>query len=402
MTTHHGPEGAGGEFDPERDSEHDGSDEDLSSREETTESTSSKDPAWLSDDELEAHVLHTVQRMNVLEAELAAGVAELDRRSVPDRKHVLTTKQWLRHACRMSASRAATILRVGRALEEMPAATDHARSGSITPDGLRMLAAARHDHPHEFADHEAVLADAATYLGSKDLRRAIDHWKQQVAYPGALGDIDDAKRRRRISCNRTWDGMWSVSGLLDPESGHVLDTALRARSAAANLDPSDDRTPGQRTADALVDVCRFSLDHDDTLETSGGAKPHITVDVDFRTIAATGDEPDGRLPEVDGMPITPEDARRLACDGGIVRMITDGPSRILDVGRSTRTIPAAIRRAVERRDRGCAWTGCDALTSWCDVHHVHHWAHGGETSLDNLLLLCRRHHTAIHEGRSPP
>lgn len=402
MTTHHGPEGAGGEFDPERDADHDGSDEDLSSREETTESRMSKDPGWLSDDALEAHILDTVRRMNALEAELAAGVAELDRRSVPDRKHVLTTKQWLRHACRMSASRASTILRIGRALEAMPTAAEHARAGSITPEGLRMLTAARHDHPREFRDHEAVLAEAASYLGTRDLRSAIDHWRQQVAYPAALGDVDDARRRRRLSCTRTWDGMWSVSGVLDPESGHVLDTALRARSARANLDSSDDRTPGQRTADSLVDLCRFSLDHDDTLGTSGGTRPHITVDVDYRTLAAPEDGPDGPLPEVDGMPITPEDARRLACDAGVVRIVTDGPSRVLDVGRSTRTIPTAIRRAVERRDGGCAWTGCDAPIPWCDVHHVRHWAHGGGTALDNLLLLCRRHHTAIHEGRSPP
>jgi hypothetical protein len=219
--------------------------------------------------------------------------------------------------------------------------------------------------------------------------------------------------------------MWSITGTLDPESGHVVATALRARAGSTNLDPDDRRTPVQRAADALVDVCRFSLDHDDSIETSGGTKPHITATIDVRTLAAepgdakevddkaseASDHHDQRaappherppLPDLDGLPISPEDARRLACDAGITRIITDGPSQVLDVGRTTRTIPAATRRAVEHRDGGCAWPGCDAHISWCDVHHLAHWADGGRTDLDNLLLLCRRHHTAVHEGRSPP
>ena len=464
MTIHRSPHGQGGESDPT------GSDEDLSSREETIEPAAAHDnraqaphhwphraphpaphrtgsdrspdspsspdreaattdigadaaggdqvgdAAWMSDADLEHHVVETARRLNAMEAELAMAVAELDRRGVADRRHVLSTKQWLRHACRMSADRAATVLRIGRSLEAMPTTTTLARTGAITPDALRSLAGARSDHPVEFAHHEAVLADAATYLGPRDLRRAIDHWRQQVAFPTVLAEIEETKRRRRLSCNRTWDGMWSISGTLDPESGHIVDTALRARTGSAHLDPEDRRTTVQRAADALVDLCRFALDHDTSIETSGGSKPHITATVDVRTLTAGNDEsPDDEaapvdnlaiprppLPDLDGQYISPEDARRLACDAGIARIITDGPSHVLDVGRGTRTIPAATRRAVEHRDGECAWTGCDAHTSWCDVHHIVHWAHGGSTDLDNLMLLCRRHHTAIHEGRSPP
>lgn len=438
MTFHRRPPGPGGEFDETPgDDEGTPPNEDLSSREETTEASGrsgpdagmeaspASDPGRMTDDELEAHVLATVERMNALEADLASAVAELDRRRIPDERHVLSTKQWLRKACRMSASRASTVLSMGRSLERMPITARLARSGAITPSGLRMLTSARNDHPHDFTDHEGVLADAATYLGPKDLRRAIRYWRQQIAYPDAVTEAEDKKRRRRLSCSQTWDGMWSVSGTLDPESGHVVATALRARTGSAALDPDDHRTAGQRSADALVDVCRFSLDHDDTIETSGGTKPHITATIDVRTLGSNADandlEPNGEqtdehdpvapdeppahrppLPEVDGEAITPEDARRLACDAGVTRIITDGPSQILDVGRTTRTIPPATRRAVEHRDRGCAWTGCDAHISWCDVHHVLHWAHGGPTDIDNLMLLCRRHHTAVHEGRAPP
>jgi hypothetical protein len=97
-------------------------------------------------------------------------------------------------------------------------------------------------------------------------------------------------------------------------------------------------------------------------------------------------------------PICPETARRLACDAGVVRVVTGPDGLPLDVGRVQRTAGAAIRRAVEIRDGHCVFAGCDALPEWCDVHHVVHWAHGGPTSCDNGALLCERHHTACHEG----
>jgi hypothetical protein len=198
--------------------------------------------------------------------------------------------------------------------------------------------------------------------------------------------------------------MWSINGDLDPESGHVVDTTVRALADPGNLDPDDRRSPGQRRADAVTEVCRFWLDHNDTATTSAGTKPHITVTVDYEQLADDNNiakGPDiriGMLPEIDGTPVTSEDARRLACDADIVRIITKGSSEVLDVGRATRTVPSAIRRAVEYRDRGCTWDGCDAPTSWCDAHHIEHWAHGGPTSLDNLRLLCRHHHRAMHDS----
>jgi len=98
-------------------------------------------------------------------------------------------------------------------------------------------------------------------------------------------------------------------------------------------------------------------------------------------------------------PITGEAARRIACDAGITRVITDGPSQPLDVGRRTRTIPPAIRTALVVRDRGCVFPGCDRPPPWTDAHHLVHWADGGPTNLDNLALLCRTHHRTVHERR---
>jgi hypothetical protein len=97
----------------------------------------------------------------------------------------------------------------------------------------------------------------------------------------------------------------------------------------------------------------------------------------------------------DGTDVSAETSRRLACDSGKVVMQHDAEGNILDVGRRTRTIPTPIRRALTVRDEGCQFPGCGL--KFCEAHHLKHWADGGETSLDNLVLLCRRHHRAVHE-----
>lgn len=99
----------------------------------------------------------------------------------------------------------------------------------------------------------------------------------------------------------------------------------------------------------------------------------------------------------DGTPVTAVTARRLACDAGRVVVRHDIDGSVLDVGRRTRTVPPALRRALEVRDRGCRFPGCGSR--FTDAHHIVHWADGGETRLGNLVLLCRRHHRSVHEGR---
>ena len=101
------------------------------------------------------------------------------------------------------------------------------------------------------------------------------------------------------------------------------------------------------------------------------------------------------LEDADGLRVSAETARRTACDAGAVVMRHAADGSVLDVGRKTRTIPPALRRALQARDRQCRFPGCNARR--CDAHHVRHWADGGRTRLDNLVLLCRRHHRAVHE-----
>jgi hypothetical protein len=121
----------------------------------------------------------------------------------------------------------------------------------------------------------------------------------------------------------------------------------------------------------------------------------IVVHVDGAALAA-GSESGQAVLASSGVRVSAETSRRLACDAGRVTMVHDARGNVLDVGRRTRTVPPAIRRALDQRDRGCRFPACGLR--FCDAHHIAHWADGGATRLDNLLLLCRFHHRLVHEG----
>lgn len=259
-------------------------------------------------------------------------------------------------------------------------------------DHARLLACAAVDHPQQFEDDHKVLIDAARELSPANLRKALDYWRQAHQPEHFANDEQRRFDRRKLFASPTLDGMWRLDGYSDPEGGSVVTTAFHAAMEPWALDPNDLRTTPQRRHDALVEICRFYLDHAE-VPLQGGERPHVTVLVDLAGLEGRA----GTTCELEeGGVISAEAARRLACDAGISRVITRGASEPLDVGRRTRTIPAAIRRALVVRDGGCAAPGCDRPPRWTDAHHRVHWADGGPTSLDNLVLLCRRHHRMAH------
>jgi hypothetical protein len=109
------------------------------------------------------------------------------------------------------------------------------------------------------------------------------------------------------------------------------------------------------------------------------------------------DDQPGQCEIEHGPSIAVETARRLACDASLVGVVANEKGEPLDVGRKTRSIPPALRRALNARDRGCRFPGC-THDRYVDAHHIEHWAKGGETKLSNLVTLCRFHHRKVHEG----
>ncbi len=173
-------------------------------------------------------------------------------------------------------------------------------------------------------------------------------------------------------------------------------------------DPTDGveapRTVGQRYADALVQICSEAVGR---LQAVRGVHhvPGVELvwDQSRNSLAQTadGDSINDLLPrrEIGGAgPVCDETARRIGCDATVRRLVMDGPAEVLELGRSSRLVNRAMRRSLQHRDRGCVFPGCTAPVNWCDAHHLVHWEDCGPTNLDNLVLLCRRHHVACHEG----
>ena len=167
----------------------------------------------------------------------------------------------------------------------------------------------------------------------------------------------------------------------------------------------DLRTAAQRRADALEDICRLAL-ATNQLPDHGGQRPTVTVTLDYDTLT----QQIGTATLNTGEPISASAARRIACDARIIPAVLNTNAEVLDVGRSRRLFTGPLRHALNLRDQGCTFPACDRPPAWCDGHHIRSWLNGGPTSLNNAVLLCRRHHRAVHhdgwtdhhgDGRAP-
>ncbi|HEY1330771.1 MAG TPA: DUF222 domain-containing protein, partial [Actinomycetota bacterium] len=289
-------------------------------------------------------------------------------------------------------------------LEEMPATREALGEGEISGSSVRVLVGAHDSSPEPFDEAEPMLVDAAKSLTHRELSYAVRYWRQAADAARAERAADEQHDQRRLSVSATAFGMVRVDGDLDPETGQSMITALRAvmdaeARAGGAVDP---RTPGQRRADALGEICRQWLDGKDRPAVAG-ERPHVTLTVGLEALsgerasgAGSRAVPSAPCALQDTGPVTPETARRIACDASVARIVLGPRSEPLDVGRRTPVVPAGMRRAVVARDGHCRFPGCDRPESWCDAHHVVHWADGGVTGLGNLVLMCRRHHRMVH------
>jgi hypothetical protein len=344
-----------------------------------------------------------------LEAERLRRLAELERRRCFERDGHLSVASWLSARFGMAWGSARRDVHLARALEAMPLARRALEDGDVPLSAVRVLAEARNVDPEAFSVSEGYLVHAARLHAPGDLHRIAAYWRQAAERDRATSGDDVVRARRRLHASVTFMGAVRVDGDLDPEAGESLLTALRAvMDAEARAGGQDERTPAQWRADALGEICRQWLDGQDR-PTVAGERPHVTLTVDVDALRAAGDRTapgvapglvagSARARELDHAgPVEVETARRMACDASVMRVVMTGESQPLDVGRRTPVVPPAMRRAVIVRDRTCRFPGCDRPHSWCDAHHVVHWADGGPTAVGNLVLLCRRHHRTVHE-----
>jgi hypothetical protein len=301
--------------------------------------------------------------------------------------------------CGITGREAREFLRVAEALQELPATRAAFARGELTFSKVRALTKVA------TASSEESLLELAGALTASQLERALRAFRRVAAE-----DAHEAHELEYVDYYLDDDGTLFLRARLAAEDGTLLIKALeaarervlerrRAERAQASSDPQRGTDTDAASVDpprpahveALLDLAEASLP---TVDGPGRERARVVVHIDAAALTTDGR---GRSELEDGPPISPETARRLACDADLVTQIErDGLP--LSVGRTRRTVPPALRRLLEARDgHTCCFPGCERRRH-LQAHHRHHWANGGETSLDNLVLLCSQHHRLVHEG----
>ncbi|HMJ75306.1 MAG TPA: DUF222 domain-containing protein [Iamia sp.] len=324
-----------------------------------------------------------------LEAKIVEAVCAFDDTNEWDTQEGCASMgAWLRVRGRMTASDAARLARTARRLRSLPTLRKAWLDGTISGGHVAAVVANLTDRTAPmFAAQED---DLVPVLANAEITAAVAAMKTWAAMAKELLDDDpgepDPDRTAHLS--PTLSG-GRLDANLEPEAFHAAQTALRLAMGTKTDD--DPRTITQRRHDALAEVFTHYLDHQ-TTRLGGRHRPHLNVTIGLDTLLAAK----GQGTFDDATPITAVEARRLACDANIHRVITRGDSSVLDYGRATRTISAALFSVLCLRDKGCRYPGCDRPAHMTDGHHIQHWIDHGQTAPDNLVLLCRRHHQVIH------
>ncbi|MGZ4658650.1 MAG: DUF222 domain-containing protein [Blastococcus sp.] len=337
---------------------------------------------------------------NRLDAELARTVREAEVMAAAEHDGLKTMASWLRGHGRLSPAAATRVVRMGRALADLPAVAAGAADGVIPAEAVTVLAAVTTPEHVAAATAQGVdLAAIDTALAEVAATRPHDELRQVVAhYLGRLnpdGPEPDPTEGRRFAMFRHDDGRLSFSGEVDAVAGDKVAAALEAH-AQADRPVGDTRTRSEQLADAFVQLVDNQL-ASGNLPFLRKVKPHVLAKVDLADLIDPAPGPAAAETGFKTL-ISAARARWLACDGTISRIIMGPDGRPLDFGRSQRLVPAGLRIALDVRDKGCVFAGCGAPTYWCDAHHLVHWTEGGETAEGNFGLLCERHHTKCHHG----
>ncbi len=258
-------------------------------------------------------------------------------------------------------------------------------------------AAAERLTPDQWAPAEEQLAARAGDYTPAELHAWGAALVEALDQDGAEPDDRPPAQVNELHLTRLATGGGKIKGRFDDAA--MFDAIAAVVDAKAKPFTGDDQRPvGQRPAEALADACGYVLDHAPaaTLPECGGHRPHVNLlvrleDLQNRARAACLDF---------GGPVSPQALHMLCCDAAVVPIVINGAGQPLDVGRTTRTIPDGLRRAVAARGRGCgcAHPGCGRPPSWCEVHHLAPWEEGGETKIGNLAMVCRVHHRQIHHS----
>jgi 5-methylcytosine-specific restriction endonuclease McrA len=301
---------------------------------------------------------------------------------------------WLSWRIGLSPGAAREHVRVARTLGTLPRLTEAFARGQLSYAKVRALT--RVATP----ETEGRLLAVGRAGSAVHVERIVRGWRQV----DRRAEARQAARQhagRALHVYRDDDGTLVVRGRLAPEAGELLLKALDAareklyqgcRSTRGASTAESPPTRAQQQADSLALLAESALHHQ--LDPGApGERFQVVVHVDAAVLADTEAPGQSELEEMGHVPAGT--SQRLACDASRVVMRHDPDGRAVEIGARTRTIPPALRRALLHRDRACRFPGCGSRLG--QGHHIRHWAQGGPTTLGNLVLLCRRHHRAVHE-----
>jgi hypothetical protein len=380
--------------------------------------------------ELLIELRHGIDLLELGFASCAATFAATDEYDV---QGSVSPIDWIRHNCHMSgiaAGRAVTsgeqygrllgsvsaldageigfahfalLASVARALSAKPVVTDPDQDAD--PSGVE--AAAAGVDPTDPTSEQADPTALATQIGFDERplldmarehsvgRFGMDCTQTRHAYDAAavLREHVDGAERNRCEFINCEGNFLAVRGFFDPVAAAILKTAVFpfAKPSGAR----DTRTLERRYANALVEMASHALDVG-AVPGTGGTRTHLQLTASLETVKGLEGSPGGVFEYAGVVPAAT--VQRLACDARIRRIVLGPGSAVLEVGRALRLPGVAARAALRVRSGGCEWPKCDRSVAYTNAHHLVHWGQGGSTDIDNLVLLCYRHHWLIHEG----
>jgi len=323
-----------------------------------------------------------------LDAKVTMVAAAFDAAALWDVEGAASMACWLRVRAGVSNRDARRMAATARRMHGAPVTARAWAEGRLTGGQVQAICANVSDRAAGlYAEHEAALVPHLVDLDLADTAAAMRQWAARA--DAMLGEDEPTDETGKAHLSPTLDGKGRLDVDLDAEGFQMAKAAIRL--GLGRKDDDDTRSPAQRRHDALVGIFRFFLDHQ-RRSTGGHHRPHVNVTIGLAALIVGA----GAGRHHDGTQVSAEEARRLACDANVHRVITGGRSSILDYGHSTRVVAVALFMVLAHRDGGCRFPGCDRPVDWCDAHHIHHWVNGGPTVHWNLVLLCGRHHHVVH------
>jgi hypothetical protein len=340
-----------------------------------------------STNDLADQIVELAGHLNAAHYRFLSLIAEFDRRKGWNCRATRDCAHWLNWKCGIDLGAAREKVRTARALEKLTQVSAAMERGEVSYSKVRAITrVATPENEHYFL-HIALHGTA-------------HHVETLVRAYRRATEAEELSREQQQRVHREVRYCWDVDGSLILKARLPADVGalvLKALEAAVPEVPPDDvdrPTWSHKRADAMAVIFESFLAHG-AEAMSGGERHQVVVHVSAETLQAGG----GHHCEIeDGPAVAAETARRLACDASLVAIVEAEKGEPLNVGRKTRSIPPALQRALNARDKGCRFPGC-THKKYTDAHHIQHWAHGGETKMSNLVTLCRFHHRKVHEGQ---